>query len=80
MNSEGLESWHANEALTEDMIRDAAIVEENPMMDETLMEIMKLQELNVEASIVEGGEMCHATYIPRPPSPYSNSSADGRSL
>lgn len=79
LNSEDRVSWHADETLTEDALKEAAAVEEGPMTDESLLEIMRLQALNADASMVEG-ELHHANYIPRPPSPISNSSAGGRSL
>jgi hypothetical protein len=79
LHSEDRESWHADETLTEEALKEAAAVEEGPMTDESLLEIMRLQALNVDASTVEG-ELHHANYIPRPPSPLSNSSAGGRSL
>lgn len=61
------------------MTKEAAAVEEGPMADESLLEIMRLQALNAESSMVDS-ELHQANYIPRPPSPISNSSAGGRSL
>jgi hypothetical protein len=49
------------------MTKEAATVEETPMTDEALMEIMRLQALNAEASMVEG-EMHQANFISRPQS------------
>jgi hypothetical protein len=80
MRSGDQESWHADQTIVEEsMNREAIEVEEGPMTDEALMEIMRLQALNIDSTTVEG-ELHQANYIPRPPSPISNSSAGGRSL
>lgn len=80
LRSEDQESWHADQTVVEESAtKEAAEVEEGPMADESLMEIMGLHTLNVDSMTVEG-ELHHANYIPRPPSPISNSSAGGRSM
>lgn len=80
LRSEDQVSWHADQTLVEEsMTKEAAAVEEGPMADESLMEIMRLQALNADSTTVDS-ELHQANYIPRPPSPISNSSANDRSM
>ncbi|KAI6198402.1 TWiK family of potassium channels protein 7 [Aphelenchoides fujianensis] len=72
--AEDAESWHADETLVAEGNLEAAAVEEEPLTEEGITEILQQAMEQADSAMVEG-QMHRAEYIPQPPSPISNSSA-----